>query len=84
MRGRMLGCIKRADRDPVSIGATVHMSTGSKISVTIVDVSQGGCQVRCSHALPIGEIVQLEAPSFQLQVANIRWCVGDMAGLRFI
>ena len=84
MRGRMPGWIKRDERDPVSIDATVHLSSGRKIAVTIVDGSAGGCKIRCLRALPIGEIVQLEIPAAQLQPASVRWVVGGMAGLRFV
>ena len=84
MRGRMPGWIKRDERDPVSVGATVHLSSGRGIAVTIVDVSAGGCKLRGFHALPIGEIVQLEIPAAQPQAASVRWVVGGLAGLRFV
>ena len=83
-RGRMPGEIPRAERQPVAIDAFVRLSTGRKLAVKIVDASLGGCKVNCLHILPIGEVVQLEAPVFQPSLASVRWSLPGKAGLRFI
>jgi hypothetical protein len=52
--------------------------------VTIIDMSLGGCKIRCLHVLPIGEVVQLEIPAFLPNLASVRWSLPGIAGLRFI
>ena len=72
MRGRMPGWIPRADRSDVMVKAALHFS-GRDIPVTIIDMSERGCKVRCLHVLPIGEVsVQLSIPAFQPNSASVR------------
>ena len=84
MRGRMPGWIARDDRNPVRIEATVQLTTGLRVPVTIIDASDRGCKISCLHALPIGEIVQLEIHAFQPNPASVRWSIAGKAGLRFL
>ena len=84
MRGRMPGWTAREERKPVQISANVRLSVGRIVPVTIIDASERGCKVRCLHALPIGEIVQLEIPAFQPNPASVRWSLAGKAGLRFV
>ncbi len=84
MRGRMPGEVPRAERRPVSIDGFVRLSAGRKIAVKIVDSSLWGCKVNCLHILPIGEVVQLEIPAAQPNLASVRWSLPGKAGLRFI
>ena len=83
MRGRMPGWVSRDDRQAVQIRATLRLD-GREVPVTIIDVSNHGCKIRCLHILPVGEIVQLEMPSFQSNPASVRWSLPGMSGLRFI
>ena len=83
MRGRMPGWISRDDREPVQITASVRLGTGRRLPVIIVDASDRGCKIRCLHPLPIGEVVQLEIPAFEPNLASVRWSIGGTAGLRF-
>jgi hypothetical protein len=78
------GFVSRADRRAVSIDASVRLSSGRTLPVTIVDSSDDGCKIRCLHVLPIGEIVQLEITGFPPNTASIRWALPGRAGLRFI
>jgi hypothetical protein len=79
----MPGWKSRADRAAVQIDAALHLA-GRKLPVTIVDMSGRGCKIRCFHILPIGEVVELEIPAFQPNIATIRWSLPGLAGLRFI
>jgi len=83
MRGRMPGWISRADRAEVLISATLRVN-GQTVPITIVDISEGGCKVRCFRILPIGEIVQVVIPAFQPNTAMVRWSLPGLAGLRFV
>lgn len=84
MRGPMPFFIPKSDRQPEHIQATVHLITGRKVPVTIVDKSQGGCTVSCLHPLPVGEVVQLEIPACMPCIVNIRWSVDGKSGLAFV
>jgi hypothetical protein len=83
MHGRMPGWVTRADRSAVQINAALRLN-GRELPVTIIDVSEHGCKIRCLHILPIGEVVHIEMPDFQPNVASVRWSLPGMAGLRFI
>ena len=83
MRGRSPGWISRPDRTDVMIKAALRIA-GRELPVTIIDMSDGGCKVRCLHILPIGEIVELVIPAFQPSAASVRWSLPGKAGLRFV
>lgn len=83
MRGRMPGWISRADRTDVMIKAALRV-TGREVPATIIDMSEGGCKIRCLHVLPIGEIVEVVIPAFQPNTAMVRWSLPGLAGLRFV
>ena len=82
MRGRMP--LPRRDRKEADTRAVVRLSTGVTVPVRVSDTSEGGCVVRCLHALPVGAIVQLEVPACQPSAVNVRWSVGGKAGLKFV
>lgn len=61
MRGRMPGWVARPDRSGVMVKAALR-TTGQELPVTIIDMSEQGCKIRCLHTLPIGELVELVPP----------------------
>jgi hypothetical protein len=79
----MPGWVCRADRADVLIKAGLRVA-GRELPVTIIDMSDRGCKIRCLHILPIGEVVELVIPAFQPSAASVRWSLPGMAGLRFI
>jgi len=83
MRGRMPGCVSRAERTDVLIKAALLVA-GREVPVTVIDMSEAGCKIRCLQMLPIGEVVQLVIPAFQPNTASVRWSLPGVAGLRFI
>ena len=83
MRGRMPGWASRADRTDVLIKGALHLN-GRELPVTIIDLSDTGCKIRCLHILPIGEVVQLTIPAFRPNAASVRWSLPGIAGLRFV
>jgi len=83
VRGRMPGWISRADRTDVMIKAALRV-TGREVPATIIDMSEGGCKIRCLHVLPIGEIVEVVIPAFQPNTAMVRWSLPGLAVLRFV
>jgi PilZ domain-containing protein len=83
MGNRMPGWVPRADRADVMIKAALRVA-GRELPVTIIDMSERGCKIRCLHILPIGEVVELAIPAFQPNAASVRWSLPGIAGLRFI
>ena len=83
MRGRMPGCVSRAEPTDVLIKAALLVA-GREVPVTIIDMSKAGCKIRCLQMLPIGEVVQLVIPAFQPNTASVRWSIPGVAGLRFV
>jgi hypothetical protein len=79
----MPGWVSRTDRADVLIKAGLRVA-GREVPVTIIDMSERGCKIRCLHTLPIGEIVELVIPAFQPNTASVRWSLPGIAGLRFI
>lgn len=52
--------------------------------MTVIDVSETGCKVRCLRVLPVGHVVQIEIPAFGQKAASVRWWFPGRAGLSFI
>ena len=82
MRGRMP--VVRSEREPEDIQAIVRLGDGSKIPITIIERSTGGCTIRSLQALPADEIAQLEIPVCQPCAVTVRWWIGTKGGLKFI
>ena len=83
MGDRVPGRVGRPDRADVLIKAGLRV-TGRKLPVTIIDMSERGCKIRCLHILPIGEIVELVIPAFQPNIASVRWSLPGVTSLIFI
>jgi len=83
MRGRMRERVSRADRVDALLKASLRVA-GRQLPITIIDMSDRGCKIRCLEVLPVGEVVELVIPAFQPSAATIRWSLAGMAGLRFI
>lgn len=79
---RVPGWIDRADRDLVSVPASLVL-IGRNLPVQITNVSDGGCQIECDETLPIGAAVSLRLELVSI-AATVRWSVLGKAGLRFV
>jgi len=57
---------------------------GQKLSVTVADISNDGCQIRfaAERTVPIGANVVLDLELARLQ-ATVRWSIDGRAGLQF-
>lgn len=80
----VVGWLPRQARTAVHIPGIVRMSTGQAVPVTVIDVSDKGCKVRCLRLLPVGDVVQIEIPAFGLKAASVRWWFPGRAGLSFL
>ena len=80
----MVGWLPRHERTAVHIPGVVRMVTGQAVPVTVIDVSETGCKVRCLRILPVGHVVLVEIPAFGQKAASVRWWLPGRAGLRFV
>lgn len=81
---RMPGWVKRSDRQPTYLSASVRVSDGRKIPVVIIDLSSNGCKVSCRQILPVADTVELSVKGGAKFRANVRWWTPGKAGLLFI
>lgn len=80
---RMPGWTDRDEREAASFAGAVVLSSGERIPVTIMDISNAGCQVDADERIPIGDIVTLELTGEMSTEASVRWAVLGRAGLQF-
>lgn len=74
--------VKRADRDPVSVVASLALA-GRHYPVLITNVSEDGCQISCDETLPIGSAVSIRVELVTV-AATVRWSFAGRTGLRFV
>jgi hypothetical protein len=79
----MPGCVGSPERTDVLIKAALHVA-GRELPVTIIDMTEADCKIRCLHILPIGEVEQLVIPAFQSNTASVRWSLPGVSALRFV
>lgn len=73
--------VKRADRDPVSVAASLVLED-RRLPVLITNISEDGCRITCEETLPIGSHVTIRVNLVNI-AATIRWSLAGSAGLRF-
>lgn len=76
--------VERASRCVRRVPAFVHREDGREISVTLTNVSTGGCELMVAEPLAVGELVRIEFPRIGGMAARIRWTTGSHAGAEFI
>ena len=81
---RMPGWIDRDRRLDASIVGFIMLPDGQKLSVTVADISNDGCQIRfaAERTVPIGANVVLDLELARLQ-ATVRRSLDGRAGLQF-
>jgi len=78
------GTVKRAPRVDTRFKASLVDSDGSVMPVTVIDISREGCRLETDGMLKIGEKVQIEVPKYGNYPAQVRWALGNEAGLVFL
>ncbi|QIK96317.1 PilZ domain-containing protein [Sphingomonas sp. HDW15A] len=75
--------IKRATRIDTNAPGVLIDSEGRATTVVVADLSAGGCRI-ISDAMPIiGEHVRLRVGRIADYPAQVRWALGNEAGLEF-
>ena len=78
------GWIGRKDRHSVTLDAVVHHEDGRRVTVKLVDFSEEGCRIESDEHFRIGERVEIDIPRKGMVKAQIRWALGDSAGVKFL
>lgn len=78
------GEVKRQPRIRVDHEGVLVDSEGIETRVKVADISREGCRLITDGSPLIGEIVRLRVGRAGEVPAQVRWALGDEAGLRFI
>ena len=78
------GQIKRQPRVRVEHEGVLIDSEGVEIAVRVTDISREGCRLITDGTPMIGERVQLRVGRAGAVPAQVRWALGEEAGLRFV
>jgi hypothetical protein len=76
--------VKRAPRTDVRRRATLVLSDGREVEVSVIDISSGGLRVKSEETLNIGEFVRLRSAQADDVAVQIRWSLGSEAGGVFL
>ena len=76
--------LPRAARRRVSLTGMARWEDGSSAKVLLSNISYQGCHLWSEHQLTCGETMTLMLPRYGNMDAQIRWVVGDSAGVRFL
>ena len=77
------GIIKRSPRVATNYKTSLTDSDGSTVPVVVVDISKEGCRLETDGSLQIGEHVEISVGRLGTYPAQIRWALGNEAGLKF-
>ena len=80
---RNIGEVKRAKRIDVDHEGWLIDSDGGQAKVRVLDLSADGCRLETDGVLKIGEDVQLRVGRSGDYPAQVRWALGNEAGLKF-
>lgn len=83
MLRRKPGEVKRAKRIEVDHEGVLIASDGVESKVTVIDLSADGCRLKTDGSPMIGEDVRLRVGRSGDYPAQVRWALGNEAGLRF-
>ena len=72
----------RRARHPVCLDAEITCENGDTVDSVVSDLSLEGCCV--TGIFRIGEKVTLKLPRIGIQEGQVRWCLGNRSGIRFI
>ena len=74
---------RRSCRGAVGIAGTIRAVGGSKIRITVVDISATGFRMECSSYTLIDQFIFLTMPGFESLQATIIWQTEWMCGCQF-
>jgi len=81
---RLREWLKRETRYPVKALATITTQAGRSAEACISNVSNRGCRIATDLDIVVGERVSLLVEPLGAVVAEVRWMIGNEAGLQFV
>ena len=75
--------IGRRERRAVTVYGFAVRQDGSTASVSLTDLSNGGCGLETTASLKPGERIELSIPPHGTIVGSVRWCANGRAGVTF-
>lgn len=73
---------RAAPRDPVLHRTRAITADGQVLSLTVVNVSEGGLMARCDAAVAPADMLTVELPILGRAAAEVRWALGGRIGCR--
>jgi hypothetical protein len=74
----------RKDRHAVEVDAVVYRTDGTKASVKLRNLSDGGCLIDSANDYRVGERLQIALPRMGYIRAQVRWALPGSAGAKFL
>jgi hypothetical protein len=81
---RVLEWVGRKDRHVVDVDAVAYRSDGTKASVKLSNLSDGGCRIDSAVEYRVGERLQIAMPRMGYVRVQVRWCAAGSAGAKFV
>ena len=76
--------IGRKDRYGVEVDAIIYRADGTKASVRLTNLSDGGCRIDSAIDFRVGERLQIALPRMGYIRAQVRWSLPGCAGAKFL
>jgi hypothetical protein len=74
----------RKARHDVEVEAVAYRSDGTKASVRLSNLSNGGCRINSDREFHVGERLQIAMPRMGFVRAQVRWAAAGRAGAKFL
>lgn len=73
----------REQRRSLALAAHLTRSNGQVLDIELLDLSSGGCKVRATDFLWVGDRLSLSVPGKGVIGCKVKWSKGGFAGLEF-
>jgi hypothetical protein len=74
----------RKDRHDVDVDAVAYRADGTKASVRLSNLSDGGCHIDGAADYRVGERLQIAMPRMGYVRVQVRWAMPGCAGAKFL
>jgi hypothetical protein len=76
--------VGRKDRHVVDVDAVAYRGDGTKASVKLTNLSDGGCRIDSAVEYLVGERLQIAMPRMGYVRVQVRWSAAGSAGAKFL
>lgn len=78
------GLLRRKNRNLAEVDAVAYRADGTKASVKLSNLSDGGCRIDGPGEYRIGERLQIAMPRMGFVRVQVRWAQPGSAGAKFL